>query len=125
MIEPHTPTKDPLTEEMLRALFTVADITIVRTHEMLNQYWRANDVMGAWWLVETLYGSIRIGWRKRVIEIDWSGTPLRQIVTEDQTTKEPMLVHAWGYLKAIEYLATLRRLLVRSQSTSIAVTEPK
>lgn len=103
-----------MNEERARALFLLAGIDIVRIHELLNQYWRSNDSpRGPWWLAETRHGTIRIGWRKRVISIDWEGTKLREIITEDEVTKEPHLVHAWSYLKALEYLSLLAEKLDR------------
>lgn len=59
------------------------------------------------WLVKTEHGLIEIGWRKRVIQIEWSETPARLLVTQDDVTKHNSLVHAWSVAKAIEYLAVL------------------
>ena len=52
------------------------------------------------------YGDIKIGWRKRVISIDWSSTKrnLLHLFKDEDVTKEPYLVHAWGTDKAVDYL---------------------
>lgn len=75
-------------------------------------------VVGAWmadyewrytrpaWLVKTPYGLIEITERKRVIDIDWRDTPVRAIVTGDETTKDDECVHAWSTAKMVEYLTT-------------------
>lgn len=61
-----------------------------------------------WWLIQVPQGIIQIGWRKRVISIDWSGTSFRGIITEDNVTKSDTMVHAWSEEKAIEYLKALK-----------------
>jgi hypothetical protein len=67
-----------------------------------------------WWLIKTEFGLIMIGWRKRVINIDWSDTPGRpsgNTLTADDTTKDTTVIHAWSELKAIEYLTALKAFL--------------
>lgn len=61
-----------------------------------------------WLVVTTSRGRITIGWRKRVISIEWTGSEVKHkaddlFPTED-TTKGEMLIHAWGLEKAREYL---------------------
>lgn len=76
---------------------------------------RANGPHGASWLiVTTKVGHIKIGWRKRVINIDWSKTtnktPGDELFKEEETTKgggyedNKCYVHAWSLEKAKEYL---------------------
>ena len=84
----------------------------------MNQYWPRTEnywdlvFKNPWWLIKTEFGLIRIGWRKRVITIDWSDTDVRKIITEDDTTKEEHMVHAWTVEKAVEYLKALKKELV-------------
>ncbi len=47
---------------------------------------------------------VQIGWRKRVINIDWTDTPIRKVLTEDDVTKSESMVHAYSTMKALEYL---------------------
>lgn len=49
---------------------------------------------------------ISIGWRKRVIKIDWSksGKDLQHLFESENVTKEANMIHAYGYEKAAEYL---------------------
>jgi len=56
------------------------------------------------WLVQTSLGLIQVTERKRVIDLEWSDTPIRAIVTSDDTTKDTTRVHAWTEEKLIEYL---------------------
>lgn len=100
-----------MTEEQAKALFLLAGFNAIRLHRLENKYWpevyvelRRNS---PWWLVITEFGPIEIGWRKRVIQIDWEDTAARVVVTEDKVTKENTYVHAWSYVKALEYLTAL------------------
>lgn len=64
-----------------------------------------------WFMVTTKAGHIKIGWRKRVIEIEWKKTLINQtaeeLFTEEKVTKQNKLIHAWGYEKAKEYINVL------------------
>ena len=105
-----------MTEEQARALFLLAGIDVSAVFKIENDYWPSAYVearqKSPWWLLKTEYGLIRIGWRKRVISIDWTDTSVRKPVTEDDVTKGGTYVHAWTHAKAVEYLAALRRLAI-------------
>ena len=60
--------------------------------------------------MRTPYGLMRIGYRKRVIEIDWSDTDIRGLVTDDAVTKTVTLVHAWSDEDVIKYLKEWKNL---------------
>lgn len=98
----------------LDALLLLAGIEPVAVHQLENRYWPDCEAYAQirrktpWWLVQTKAGLVVIGWRKRVISIDWSDTPVRALVTADDTTKGEDHVHAWGYGDAVKYLARLR-----------------
>jgi hypothetical protein len=117
-----------LTKQQVEAVFLLAGIEVLAVYQISNEYWGNDYEMQArfpWWLVKTPAGLIKIGWRKRVINIDWSDVGLldENKVTQDDVTKCPVLVHAWGYCKAIEYLANLKQLLdERLSSPELAVT---
>jgi hypothetical protein len=100
-----------MTEKECEGIFTTAGIPFTHKWELMNQYWpRAYPDMilnSPWWLVETPMGLIRIGWRKRVIEIDWSHTRFEHKVTTDSVTISNTSVHAWEMPKAAEYLKNL------------------
>lgn len=97
-----------MNRKQAEGLAALAGIEFRQLYETPNLYWQGrNEITGPWWLIVTERGIIRIGWRKRVIEIDWSDIGRRVEVTKDDVTKEPTLVHAWSYPKALEYLTTL------------------
>lgn len=64
-----------------------------------------------WFVVTTIKGRIKIGWRKRVINIDWEDstikTKAKDLFPNEDTTKEDRYIHAWGYDKAAEYINTI------------------
>lgn len=64
-----------------------------------------------WLLVTTRRGRIKLGWRKRVIEIDWSDSTVTQLAEDlfhlEEVTKIGKLVHAASLAKARQYLRTI------------------
>lgn len=116
-------------EQKVRALFTLAGIEVLRVWKLPNRYWPDDDRYAElrrnspWFLVKTPHGMIEIGWRKRVMNIDWSDTPVRDVVTEDEVTKDKTMVHAWTELKAAEYLQTLAIRLDRLSATDVQKLE--
>lgn len=104
-------------ESRVRAFFELADIPVSKLHRLENEYWPDSYVelrqKNPWWLVMTPFGPIKIGNRKRVISIDWEDTPARIVVTEEEVTKGPHYVHAWGAVKCLEYLYRLAQELHR------------
>ena len=106
--------------DKVQALFLLADFEAKNFHKIENEYYCSEasaDLRRAspWWLVETEYGLIKIGWRSRVIAIDWSSLEYRGIITKDDVTKDNTMVHAWSYSAAVRYLADLRWLEARTQ----------
>lgn len=99
-----------------RSLFTLAGFDVLRIKPLPDGYGYSPDderyfetvPRQAWWFVKTPFGWIEIGWRKRVINIDWQDTPYRGVVTEDQVTKDDEMVHAYSLADAVTYLTTLR-----------------
>lgn len=99
------------TEPHVRGLCLLADIAVLKVWELPNQYWpeayAEERARSPWFLVKTPVGMLQIGWRKRVLSIDWTDTPVRQVITPDDVTKDQCMVHAYSYAKAMEYLIDL------------------
>lgn len=95
----------------LDALLLLACVEPIAVHEVANKYWPDNEHYAEirrntpWWLVLTKAGPVVIGWRKRVISIDWKDTPVRAIVTASDVTKGEDHVHAYSYGDAVKNLA--------------------
>ena len=64
-----------------------------------------------WFKVTTQRGVIKIGWRRRVINIDWSESDIkgqsRDLFPNEDVTREDRYIHAWNYEKAKSYIDTL------------------
>lgn len=99
-----------LTEAEVRGLFTLAGVEILGLKKLKNGYWtRMEDEPHPWWFVKTARGWVEIGWRKRVLSIDWADTDIRKVVTADDVTKNETGVHAWTEEDALKYLKELFR----------------
>ena len=83
--------------------------TLVYAKEIPNQY--SEKILNPWFLVTTQKGNIKIGWRKRVIVIDWEDSDIKEMAEDlfknEDTTKYKFYIHAWGYDKAKEYISKL------------------
>ncbi len=64
-----------------------------------------------WLLVTTKKGDIKVGWRKRVINIDWEESDImveaNDFFPNEETTKGLYYIHAWTLSKAKEYIERL------------------
>ncbi|MCK9429375.1 MAG: hypothetical protein M0R17_05185 [Candidatus Omnitrophica bacterium] len=64
-----------------------------------------------WFLVTTNKGIIKIGWRKRVINIDWTGSTIKEtahtLFPNEDVTRGEYFIHAWSLEKAKEYIDKL------------------
>lgn len=85
-----------------------------------NEYWTRTPEYGeSWFLVQVPFGVIKLGWRKRVVELRWGKTELARQpdFSKEEVTREETMIHAWGLVKLIEYLRAIRE--------CAAVTEAK
>ena len=71
----------------------------------------SHDWPNPWFMIKTRWGKVKIGWRKRVICIEWNGSQINHngdITFKDEgVTTYRTGVHAWGEDKAVEYLRIL------------------
>ncbi len=74
-----------------------------------NEYGENMDF--PWFNVTTSKGVIKIGWRSRVINIDWSDSDIKskaeELFPEERVTKGDHYIHAWDYDKAKEYITKI------------------
>ena len=83
--------------------------TPIYVQEIPNEY----GMLNPWYLVATHCGVIKIGWRRRVIHIDWSASNIKSTgydlfeYDNSATTISDKFIHAWGYDKAKEYINKL------------------
>lgn len=107
--------------EYYKDLFTQAGITTVYMQELPNGYcpdggWCCLD--SPWFKVTTPFGHIKIGWRKSVINIDWTESDIKlsgeKLFPDEKVTRgggyagdHDCFIHAHGNEKAVEYLRRL------------------
>lgn len=64
-----------------------------------------------WFIITTNKGRIKIGWRKRVIHIEWTDTIIKEnaekMFPNEDVTRFDKVIHAWGPEKAKEYINLL------------------
>ena len=74
-----------------------------------------------WFLITTDIGRFKIGWRKRVIEIDWTGTwnikTGNDLFAKEDVTKGERFIHAWTIEKAREYIETIIKTAIYRMSS--------
>lgn len=83
-----------------------------------NEY-RSESYNGCWFIIKTDNGDIKIGWRKRVIQIEWLDNYKQfrfngenEDVTKEFSRKE-RYIHAWNTEKTIDYLRQAKRTIIK------------
>lgn len=67
-----------------------------------------DEFASPWFDVTTELGDFTIGWRKRVMNIDWpSGYDFRPLFKNENVTQDATSIHAWTKEKAVFYLSTM------------------
>jgi len=93
------------------ALFMRVEIPILELRVIPNEYYPHPQAL-PWVKVETYRGEIKLGWRKRVINIDWSNSQLKaspSLFGTESVTKWEGGIHAWSMEDAAKYLSRLWR----------------
>ena len=112
-LDPETEIVAKCVQAWLLACFADAGLTPVFSESVPNEYWPdARDrLRSPWLLVTTRLGHVKIGWRKSVIQIDWSRTVVeangRELFPETKNTVGDRHVHAWSLPEAAEMLRRL------------------
>lgn len=94
-------------------LFTAAGLAPIFVEEISNEYCGPKCCPHRVWLIVTTpIGRVKVGWRKWVISLDWSGTIIKRdahdLFPDENVTKGDRNIHAWSYEKLGEYLGRLR-----------------
>ena len=100
-----------MNEAKLKAIFLLSGIELYACTPKHNPYPGMNNLYGLIWDCWTSIGPMTVGWRKRVIEIQWdtkAANPSKETFTTDgNITFEPGLIHAWSYYEAVEFVGKL------------------
>lgn len=91
-----------------------AGLELLSVEAVSNEYGSVS-YRGPWFRLRTKVGHFVIGWRKRVIQIDWSETGFdgTELFTGEGVTRGAHMIHALGTDKAVEYLGKIRQALTR------------
>lgn len=108
-------------------VFAEAGYTQAVLTSIPNEYCGDPTCCGPWFLVRTEVGNFKVGWRKRVINLEWAGEgigPKRNLLSlfrREDVTKDPNHIHAWGREKLIDYLQRIRshQLALSSQGAGV------
>ena len=118
--------------EEVKGLFALAGIQVLNIKPLPDGYgyspedsrYYETPPRCVWWFVKTAAGWVEIGWRKRVIAINWEDTPVRKVITADDVTKSETGVHAWETTKALEYLTALKVEMSNAESSHAGPVTP-
>jgi len=115
-------------ERKFKEIFESTGFKDVRMLRIPNEYCSCNRC-APWFNVNTEFGTIKIGWRKRVINIDWGSAlktltacgqkPKKNILSlfeKEDVTKSETNIHAWSWEKAEDYLNRIYNLLSETRS---------
>lgn len=99
-------------EDEIKELENLFDGKAIYTKQIENKYSDPGSLKFRKWLeVTTRKGIIVIGWRKRVINIDWSRSDIKNtahdLFPDENVTKGDYYIHARGINKAKEYIDVL------------------
>lgn len=102
-------------EQKKRALLERAELTalfpgLIFVEQIPNGYcsrWCCRHL--PWFVVTTAIGRFRVGWRKRVIHLEWTETvatkKAEELFPSDNVTKFDRIIHAWSLDDARRYVA--------------------
>ena len=96
----------------LAELFKSAGFDTIHIETIDSQYCsKACCYKYPWVIITTKKGRIKLGWRKSVMNLDWSESDLKadgeKIFKDEDVTKGTNYIHCWSEEKAIEYLKKL------------------
>lgn len=86
-------------------------------HAVKNEY-GSESYNGYWFIISSPEGDIKIGWRKRVIQIEWLKNykdfkfTAETIVSTKEFSENIRFIHAWTIEKAIKYLRKARESII-------------
>lgn len=120
--------KAAVERKQLLGLFVGSPIFV---EEIKNRYWKDEKYAPPWYRVTTIIGHFVVGWRKRVIEIDWTETTnelsgMKIFPNEDTTRSGPVnetrYIHAWSVEDAQRYVTRVMETAGSSGRSSDADT---
>lgn len=129
-LDPKLPGWKAETTGNFKKAFEDAGLGPIFMEEIPNGYWPETDayrLRSPWFIVTTRLGHFKVGWRKRVIVLDWERTTLRvpskvewrpeptiptgeELFPGEDVTRWETGIHCYGYEKMTAYLKVLAAL---------------
>lgn len=111
-LDPEGPATRQSYRNEVERIYRDAGVTTIFVEELPNGYCSDTCCLNRpWFRVTSSIGHVVIGWRKRVMSIDWSTTTVKksgeELFPEEKVTKLDHGIHAWGADVAVEYLKKL------------------
>lgn len=102
--------------DTFRGRFAESGFSPIRMVQIPNEYWPEPYVLERlstpWFEVTTDIGTFKVGWRKNVIELDWSKTDLTRtaesLLPDENVTRKDRMIHCWSFDDLTRYLKVIR-----------------
>lgn len=109
---PDLPARKESVRQEIETFFNAAGLSPFYMAEIENGYCKEPCCFGKpWFVVTSRIGPITIGHRKRVFNIDWSGSAVKntadELFPDTDVTKGPHFIHAWAESTVIHFLKVL------------------
>lgn len=110
--------RDPATaiaaDKCVESLVSLFPSPAIYVKRIRNGYWGDNDpwaLRSPWLIVTTVRGPVTIGWRKHVIQIDWTDSDVEsdadKLFPGENVTKGSWMIHAHSEDDAKRYLSII------------------
>lgn len=112
-----------MTRQEIEACFLLAGITLYAAVPTTNTYPGMQTIRGPVWECHTTLGMIRVGYRKRVIEINWSTIgdlsampnppegSYKRFLHEDDVDQGTVYIHAYSLPNVARYLQAFKEVV--------------
>lgn len=102
---------DDVQKKSFEEIFKEAGFVKIEFNPIPNEYCGCPHC-APWYIVTTEIGKFKIGWRERVINIDFEGLGLKEslvpiLFLKEEVTRGADYIHAWGDKKTTEYLSKI------------------
>lgn len=113
-LDPNGPEERERYRAEIVEIYKVAGIEAIYMEQLPNGYCsRPCCLNRPWFRVTSRIGHVVIGWRRRVISIDWKDSMVKatgeELFPVELVTRFETGIHAWDALKAAEYIARLHQ----------------
>jgi len=110
---------DKQLKEFQNVFKDVYNLSELKFNAIQNEYCSC-EKCASWFIVSTPDGNIKIGWRKRVINIEWleNYKVFKETFDSENVTRgfgkygDDRSIHAWNMGKAIEYLSRVKESII-------------